>query len=1381
MKQRIPKTPSRKRTPGAHLRPRALSGALPPLDDHFRILFDTMSQGVIFRDGSGKIISANPAAERILGRNLEDLLGKTGAELHEDALREDGTRLSPDSFPADVALRTGQPVTNFVMGIRNPREQEYRWISVNAMPIVRAGEDRPSLVYILFDDITERRRTDEALQKAHNHLEQEVQERTCELAGANEELSAQITVRKIAEAALRESEEKFRRLAENAEDLIFLYRFRPHRGYDYVSPSAAAVTGYTPAEYYANRDLALQIVHADDRRRLITGKMPAADVPRSQVLRWVRKDGRTIWIEQRNMPITDASGCVVALQGIVRDITERVRTEEKLRENEKFLQTVIDTEPECVKMLAADGTLLMMNRAGLDMIQADSLEQVRGKALVPLIAPEHRRAFTELLVNVFRGSGGRLSFEMIGLKGRRLWMDTHTVPLRDDHDTIIAALGITRDITEQKKMETLLRESEAGLREAQRLAHVGSWSRDPRTNEVRWSEEVFRILGMDPDRDAASYDAFLRAIHPQDRQAVAAALTDAQLRRLPYDTEFRIVRPNGAIRHVHSRAEVVFDNRGTPVSLSGTLQDLTERRMTEELLPRITEKVTQKTGDEFFRSVSEFVALELGADYTFVVERVATTENMRSVAAYAHGVIVDNFEYALADTSFQNVIGKAPCFYPDRMQELFPRDHMLRDLGIVSYAGIPLVDSNGRPLGGLLAMGCRPFKPSDSDRIITLLQIFSGRTAAELERRRSEQALQESEHRYKQLLESVTSYLYTVTVENGRPVSTTHGPGCSAVTGYTAAEYAADPILWYRMIHDGDKALVLAQANALLAGGHPEPIEHRVRHKNGKFVWIRSALVPRIGGEGTLIAYDGVITDITEQKRAEEFSRNILETVDEGFLVIDRDYMVISANRAYARQAGMDAKDIIGKKCYAVSHKTAQPCSREADECAVRKTFETGAPQTVIHTHRDEQGNTLFVETKAFPLRDESGHVVAAIEIINNITDKKRLEDQLRHSQKMEAVGLLAGGVSHDFNNILTAIIGYGNLLKMKLPSDDPLHPYVEQILSSSSRAASLTQSLLAFSRKQVINPRPMDLNDAIRRFERLLDRLIGEDVGLRSDLAPGELTVLADSSQVEQVLMHLATNARDAMHEGGTLSVRTEVAALDEEFRRKYGFGVPGTYACISIRDTGIGMDERTRERLFEPFFTTKELGSGTGLGLSIVYGIMKQNKGYVVVESEPGKGSCFRLYFPLIAVTTGAARTVVPSVTEEGHETILLAEDDITIRDLMKAILQEFGYTVIEAIDGEDAVATFKEHRDDIQLAILDVIMPKKNGKDARDAIIALKPAVKTLFLSGYSADILRKQGIAGDGANFILKPISPMDLLTAVRRILDSSDGVLTHNGR
>ncbi|MHB8844849.1 MAG: PAS domain S-box protein [Nitrospirota bacterium] len=1373
MKQRTPKNAARKQAPGADPRP--------PLDDHFRILFDTMSQGVIFRDGSGRIISANPAAERIFGRRLKDLLGKTSVEVHPDALQEDGTPLPADSFPADIALRTGQPVTNFVMGILNPLEKAYRWISINAMPIVRSPDSLPHLVYILFDDITERRKTDTTLRRAHEHLEQEVQERTRELAGANEELSAQIAVRKTAEAALRESEEKFRRLAENAEDLIFLYRFRPDRGYDYVSPSAAALTGYTPAEHYANPDLGQELVHAGDRQQLVTGALPAADVPRSQVLRWVRKDGGTIWIEQRNMPITDGSGRMIALQGIVRDITERVRTEEKLRENEKFLQTVIETEPECVKMLGADGTLLMMNRAGLDMIQADALEQVRGKAVNALIAPEHRRAFAELLVNCFRGSGGRLTFEMIGLKGRRLWMDTHMVPLRDDKDTIIAALGITRDISEQKKMETLLREREATLREAQRLAHIGSWSRDPRTNESHWSEEVFRILGLDPGRDEAGFDAFQRAIHPGDRDVVTRALADALQRRKPYDVEFRIIRPAGEVRNVQARGEVAFDTAGAAVSIIGTLQDLTERKRAEDLLPRVAENISQKTGGDYFRSLAEFVAQELGTEYAFVGELVGDRNAVRTVAVFAKGAFAENFQYNLADTPCFGVAGKAPCFYPDGIQALFPRDTMLGDMGVRSYAGIPIFSFDGRPLGILAALGCKPMQTAEKERIITLLQIFSGRTAAELERRRSEQALQEIEHRYKQLLESVTSYLYTVTVENGRPVSTTHGPGCSAVTGYTAEEYAADPVLWYRMIHDADKGLVLAQANALLAGGHPGPIEHRVRHKNGKFVWIRSTLVPRAGADGTLTAYDGVITDITEQKRAEEFSRNILETVDEGFLVIDRDYTVISANKAFARQAGMDAKDIIGRKCYAVTHRTVQPCSGEADECAVRRTFETESPQTVVHTHRDEQGNTLYVETKAFPLRDDSGRVTAAIEIINNITDKKRLEDQLRHSQKMEAVGLLAGGVSHDFNNILTAIIGYGNLLKMKLPSGDPLQPYVEQILNSSSRAASLTQSLLAFSRKQVINPRPMDLNDAIRRFEKLLDRLIGEDVELRTDLAPAELTVLADSSQIEQVLMNLATNARDAMSGGGTLSVRTALATIDDEFRRKHGFGVPGTFACISMRDTGVGMDERTRERLFEPFFTTKENGRGTGLGLSIVYGIMKQNRGYIVVESEPGKGSCFNLYFPLIATTACAARAAEPDTADKGQETILLAEDDATIRDLLKVILQGSGYTVLEAVDGEDAVATFRKHADEIQLVLLDVIMPKKSGADAKSAIVALKPAVKTLFLSGYSMEVLRAKGIAGNGDNFILKPVSPMDLLTAVRRVLDSSDGSLAHFDR
>jgi PAS domain S-box-containing protein len=337
-------------------------------------------------------------------------------------------------------------------------------------------------------------------------------------------------------------------------------------------------------------------------------------------------------------------------------------------------------------------------------------------------------------------------------------------------------------------------------------------------------------------------------------------------------------------------------------------------------------------------------------------------------------------------------------------------------------------------------------------------------------------------------------------------------------------------------------------------------------------------------------------------------------------------------NRAFQERIGKQAADIIGKKCWEITHRIASACYEHGEECAVRRVFESGAPHTAMHTHHDAAGKPLFVETKAFPLRDESGRIISAIEIINDVTDRKRLEDQLRHSQKMEAVGLLAGGISHDFNNILTAIIGYGNLLKMKIPSDGPLQPYVEQILASAGRAANLTQSLLAFSRKQLINPRPLDINESIRRFEKLLHRIIGEDVDIRTDLAPGAMTILADSSQIEQVLMNLATNARDAMPQGGTLSVRTETTIIGEEFQREHGFGTPGTYVCISMRDSGAGMDPKVLDRIFEPFFTTRPAGveRGSGLGLAISQAIVAAHQGTLTVESELGRGSTFRVELP-------------------------------------------------------------------------------------------------------------------------------------------------------
>jgi PAS domain S-box-containing protein len=512
---------------------------------------------------------------------------------------------------------------------------------------------------------------------------------------------------------------------------------------------------------------------------------------------------------------------------------------------------------------------------------------------------------------------------------------------------------------------------------------------------------------------------------------------------------------------------------------------------------------------------------------------------------------------------------------------------------------------------------------------------------------------------------------------------------------------------------------------------------------------------------------------ITERKKSEELIRNILESVDEGFIIIDRDFRIISANRAFADEVKTPVGDIIGKHCYEVSHHSFNPCYEAGEDCSVRHVFETGEPHAVVHTHFDAKGNHIYIETKAYPLsRDESGKVMTAIEILIDITEKRKLEEQLRHMQKMDAIGQLAGGIAHDFNNILTAIVGYGHIALMKMAANDPQRLNIEHMLEAADRAARLTQNLLVLSRKQIIDRKPADLNVIIRTVEKLLLRIIGEDIKVETILHEGAVDVFADSGQIEQVLMNLATNARDAMPECGTFTIETEIIEIDDEFVKIHGYGKPGAYALITATDTGTGMDDATRERIFEPFFTTKEFGKGTGLGLSIVYGIIKQHDGYINCYSESGKGTAFKIYLPVFKTEVKEAmpaETVgIPSA--RGTETILLAEDEESVRRLIKDVLKESGYKVIEAVDGEEAVSKFMENKDTVNLLLFDVVMPKMSGREAYEIIKKVKPDVKLLMTSGYSADFISKKGIIEEGLNFLAKPMSPANLLKKVREALD-----------
>ena len=404
---------------------------------------------------------------------------------------------------------------------------------------------------------------------------------------------------------------------------------------------------------------------------------------------------------------------------------------------------------------------------------------------------------------------------------------------------------------------------------------------------------------------------------------------------------------------------------------------------------------------------------------------------------------------------------------------------------------------------------------------------------------------------------------------------------------------------------------------------------------------------------------------------------------------------------------------------------------------------------------------------------NEAGDAVRMAGAITDVTERWRMEEQLRQSQKMEAVGQLAGGVAHDFNNILTVIAGYANILKLDLTRESPHMEVVEQIIIASERAAQLTRGLLAFSRKQTMAPRRTNLSEIVQHVEKFLVRVIGEDIHLKTELFCEPLPVFVDIGQMEQVLINLAANARDAMAKGGQFTIRTGFQEPDDPYLRAQFCSTLGRYAVVTVSDTGKGMDAETQKRIFEPFFTTKELGKGTGLGMAIVYGIVQQHNGLISVSGKPGEGTTFRIYIPIVDDQQSVlCEVAAPTVPKTGSETILVAEDDASVRDLVEMVLRKFGYQVILAEDGQDVVDKFKEHRDRIGLILMDIIMPKKNGIDAFAEIKALEPEARVLFTSGYTSDFIQSRGV-DDGMDLIMKPVQPLELLRRVREILEAPE--------
>ena len=579
------------------------------------------------------------------------------------------------------------------------------------------------------------------------------------------------------------------------------------------------------------------------------------------------------------------------------------------------------------------------------------------------------------------------------------------------------------------------------------------------------------------------------------------------------------------------------------------------------------------------------------------------------------------------------------------------------------------------------------------------------------------------------------------------------------------------------LIHPDDRDTVSGAVRRTLDTGAPFELDHRVVHPDGSihFLHGRGGLV--VDAAGRPVGMTGTVLDITARKQAEEALREANDRLET--LIASAPLAISSMNGAGVVQTwnpaaerlfGWTAAEVVGRPVPIV------PEGKAEEFAGLRHRVMHGESVNGVELVRQKKdGTPVTISLSAAPLRDAKGGVTGILALIEDVTDVKRLEQQFFQAQKMEAVGRLAGGVAHDFNNLLTAILGSTDLLLDTLAPDHPGREEAAETRKAALRAADLTRQLLAFSRQQVLAPRVLDLNEVVADLDRMLQRLIGEDVELRTILARDLGALRADPGQLEQVIVNLAVNARDAMPRGGKLTIETANVSLAEANAGAPTIVVPGPYVMLTVSDSGSGMDAAIQARIFEPFFTTKPKGQGTGLGLATVYGIVKQSGGYIWVYSEPGQGATFKVYLPRVDAAVESTRPdpVIPA-SLRGSEAILLVEDQEEVRKLVRRMLEARGYRMLVAASGPEALRLAEQHRGTIDLLVTDVVMPGMSGREVALLLAPAHPKMKVLYLSGYTDESVVRHGILEPGIAFLQKPFSAETLARKLREVLDSPPG-------
>jgi len=1043
--------------------------------------------------------------------------------------------------------------------------------------------------------------------------------------------------------------------------------------------------------------------------------------------------------------VEEMSAPETSLRKLELSETDFKHMEAEFLRSEETYRPIFENAVEGIFQTTPEGKFLAVNPSYVSMFGYSSPEEFTaggidvGKHVYA--NPDDRTRFKELIDK--QGVVRMLEFPALKKDGTRIWVSLNARAVRDDTGTVLYYEGTIEDITSLKMAEETIRESEEKYRLLIDNSHEVIYTLTPQGVFTFVSPAWTALLGY-PVAEAVGKQ-FWQFVHPDDVDKCEAFLERTiETGQRETGIEYRVRHADGSWRWHNTNGSPLRDSTGTITGFEGCAGDITLRRRAEEELKSTLERL--KDGEATLSA-----AVNAIHDSLIMIDHQGTVLLSNTIGAERLGKSVPD----LLDT----------CLY----------DHLPPDVAALRKEHFDTTFKTGEPVhfedvrsGRYFESYCCPIV--DEGGKISRAVIFAREiTAHKLaqERLKQQSNAMEASADGMAILNKDQKYVY---------LNRAH----VMIYGYDTAEELLGQT-WH-ILYDGDEQQRFDQVimpefkrNGRWQG------EATGRRKDGSLFPEEVSLTAL--DDGGLIC---IARDITERNMAEKELRtthqrlfDIIEFLPDATFVIDEEKKVVAWNHACEEMTGVHKEEIIGKGDYAYSvpfygerrpilidHVTIDSNELQQKYTSIERNEHLLYAEAF--TPKVHGGKGAILSGKASPLFDRTGKVAGAIESIRDITAVKQLETSLRQAQKMESIGTLAGGIAHDFNNILTSLMGYASLIQMKMDDGNPLQAHVSQILSASQKAADLTRSLLTFSRKQPVTLLPLDINDTIEEMKKLLTRLLTEDIELRTSLTKDDTVIMADRSQVDQILFNLVTNARDAMPKGGTLIIETGITDMDDGFTGAHGFGKPGRYLLLTVSDTGTGMDQATKEKIFDPFFTTKETGKGTGLGLATVYGVVKQHNGYITAYSELGHGTTFRVYLPAAYARVNQEQHDTAPV-RTGSETILIAEDDKEVRHFIHESLEHCGYKTIEAIDGQDAINKFQQHRD-VDLVIVDSVMPKKNGREVCQQIRAIDPNIKVLFTSGYTKDIVLDKGIADKEFDFIAKPLSLTGLLQKVREVLD-----------